>query len=540
MSPAVRVADPPSEPSSARGIYETLAAAAEDGPDRVFLRDGDAAVTYAELRARAELSASRLAGLGLGPGSRVVLWLPNGAEFAEMFFACARLGAVAVMAGTRLRTIDIRHILDDSGAAALVFTPRFMSIDYDAMVETAVRGRDDSAAPVQLVTTKPSVAPGARLLAELPEAPALPFADPEAPAVVCYTSGTTGSPKGCVHSQAALVRNGTVAAGLIDLAPDDRIVCPVPFAHVFGFHMGVLQTALAGATLVNAEPYHPQRLLDLVEVSGGTVLYAVPTMAREMLVAQAEQPRDLRTLRVALVAGAPVSTGLRRAIRSAEGLACDVSVVYGCTESPTLTQLTATDRSSQALDSVGRPTDGVDLQIFGEGTSEVRPVGEVGEIAVRGYNCMLGYLGDPDATAAKHRDGWLVTGDLGWLDREGYLHLVGRAGEMFLVGGFNAYPREIEAQLEQLDGVVEAAVVAVPDERLGSVPMAWVTVSRPDLGEQEVLERAGAELASYKRPRYVRVVESLPRTSNGKLSRVKLAQLARRALPHLAWEGRGS
>jgi acyl-CoA synthetase (AMP-forming)/AMP-acid ligase II len=306
---------------------------------------------------------------------------------------------------------------------------------------------------------------------------------------------------------------------------------------VFGFHMGVLQTVLARATLINAEPYDPRRVLDLIADHGATVLYGVPTMAREALAAQAARPRDLQTLRVAVIAGAPVSSKLRGAIRAADGLGCDLSVVYGCTEAPTLTQLAPGDRSSaQALESVGRPTDGVDLRVVAKGATDVLPEGEVGEIAVRGYNCMLSYLDDPDASAAKHRDGWLITGDLGWLDAAGYLHLVGRAGEMFLVGGFNVYPREIEAQLEQLGGVVEAAVVGVPDERLGSVAMAWVTVSRTGLAEQDVLRWAATELASYKRPRYVKVVESLPRTTNGKLSRVKLEQLAHRALPQLAWE----
>jgi acyl-CoA synthetase (AMP-forming)/AMP-acid ligase II len=319
---------------------------------------------------------------------------------------------------------------------------------------------------------------------------------------------------------------------------DDRIVCPVPFAHVFGFHMGLLQAALARATLVNAEPYSAARLLDIAESSRATVLYAVPTMAREAIAAQRARPRDLSALRLALVAGAPVAPGLRSAIPRADGLGCDVSVVYGCSEAPTLTQLVPGDPPRQALASVGRPTEGVELRILAQGGADALPEGEPGDIAVRGYNCMLGYLDDPDTTAAKYRDGWLVTGDLGWMDGDGFLHLAGRASEMFLVGGFNAYPREIEAQLEMLDGVAEVAVLGVPDDRLGWVPMAWVTVDTPDLGEQEVLAWARAELASYKRPRYVRVVESLPRTANGKLSRVKLEQLARRAVPHLPWEGR--
>jgi acyl-CoA synthetase (AMP-forming)/AMP-acid ligase II len=150
---------------------------------------------------------------------------------------------------------------------------------------------------------------------------------------------------------------------------------------------------------------------------------------------------------------------------------------------------------------------------------------------------MLGYLDDEAATAARLRGEWLVTGDLGWADEEGYLHFVGRSDEMFVVGGFNASPREIEAQLEELEGVVEAAVTGVPDERLGSVAMAWVTVEEHSLEEEEIVEWARDHMASYKRPHHVRIVHSLPRTSTGKLSRVKLEWLARRALPGLNWEG---
>lgn len=541
MSRAAGAVSPARVLDGARSIYAALAQATDEGADRVFLRDGDVDLTYAELLERVEAAAGRMAALGIGTGSRVVVWLPNGADFATMFFACARIGAVAVMAGTRLRAIDIRHILEDSKATALVYTPRFVRIDYDAMVETAVRGGDGAALPSvpQLISTRRSVVAGARCLDDVPAAEAPPvFADAHAPAVVCYTSGTTGSPKGCVHSHAALVRNGEIAAGLTGLGPDDRIVCPVPFAHVFGFHMGLLQATLARATLVNAEPFSAAGLLDVAESARGTVLYAVPTMAGEALAAQRAHPRDLDALRLALVAGAPVPAGLRSAIPSADGLGCQVSVVYGCSEAPTLTQLVPGDPPGPSSGSVGRPTEGVRLRIVSEGTSDELPPGEVGEIAVRGYNCMLGYLDDPEATKAKYRDGWLVTGDVGWLDERGFLHLVGRASEMFLVGGFNAYPREIEAQLEQLDGVVESAVLGVPDERLGWVPMAWVTVEGAYLGEEDVLAWGRREMASYKRPRHVRVVESLPRTPNGKLSRVKLEQLARRALPHLPWEGR--
>ncbi len=521
-------------------IYAALADAARTRPDHTFLRNGPRGQPYGELLEEADALAAGLTGLGIGRGDRVVLWLPNGSAWAALFFACARLGAVAVMAGTRLRAADLRHILADSGAAALVWAPNFLGIDYDGMVEAATRDGEGRPLPAlrHLLSAGPSAVPGSIPLRHLPGgSPSPPLSDSDAPAVVCYTSGTTGLPKGCLHSHRVLVRNATVAAGLTELSADDRILCPVPFAHVFGFHMGVLQATLVGATLVNGEPYDAERLLNLAEAERATVLYAVPAMAREAVVSQARRRRDLSAVRLALVAGAAVSARLRRAVLDREdGLSPAISVVYGCTEAPTLTQLPTDAPPAQRLASVGRATPGVELRVCRSGSEEAVPIGETGEILARGYNRMLGYFGNPEATAAKRRGEWLVTGDLGWLDPEGYLHFAGRSDEMFTVGGFNAYPREIESQLEELDGVVEAAVTGVPDPRLGSVPMAWVRVAPGALEEREILAWSRERMASYKRPRHVRIVSELPRTATGKLSRVKLEWQARRALPGLEWE----
>ncbi|HET6998904.1 MAG TPA: class I adenylate-forming enzyme family protein [Solirubrobacterales bacterium] len=540
MATTARAAESGPSLKSAETVYSALAEAGRAEPGRTFLRDGSERTTYGALLAESDAVAARLAGLGVGAGDRVVLWLPNGLPWAASFFACARLGAVAVMAGTRLRAVDLHHILENSGASTLVFSPRFLGIDYDAMVEAILRERVSSrpAKLRHLLATAPSTVPGATRLERLPEgAPPPPFDDDRAPAVVCYTSGTTGLPKGCVHSHRGLVRNAAIAARLTGLTRWDRVLCPVPFAHVFGFHMGVLQSTLSRATLVNGEPYDAERLLDLAESEAATVLYAVPAMAHEVVALQARSPRDLSALRTTLVAGAPVSAKLRRAVMAADGgLGSAISVVYGCTEAPTLTQVLPGAPLSQRLATVGNPTPGVELRICREGTEEALPSGETGEILSRGYNRMLGYLDDREATTARMRGEWFVTGDLGWVDGWGFLHFVGRASEMFTVGGFNAYPREIEAQLEEMDGLVMAAITGVPDARLGSVPMAWVTVEDPALGEQEILAWARDHLASYKRPRHVRVVGTLPRTPSGKLSRVKLERLARRALPSLDWE----
>lgn len=519
-------------------IYGALRACARARPHAPALLGGESA-TYEQLLALADADAGRLHGLGVGPGECVVLWLPNGLRWASLFFACARLGVTVVPAGTRLRGLDLRHIMADCRAHALLYTPQFLTVDYERMVDQLDRDiAAEGAGDRPLLVSVGASTSRRRRLDDLPVAePPTPWADDGARALVCYTSGTTGRPKGCVHSHRTLVRNGTVAAGLTGLTPDDRIVCPVPFAHVFGFHMGVLQAALSGAAVINAEPYSARRVLELTAGERGTVLYAVPAMARELVSEQRRRPVDLSALRLTLVAGAPVTAELRQAIQDpAAGLGSEVSIVYGCSEAPTVTQLVPGDPVIVKLRSVGRATPGVELRICRDGATEPAEPAVVGEILMRGYNQMLEYLGDAAATEAKRRQGWLVTGDMGWMDADGYLYFVGRTTDMFLVGGFNAYPQEIEGQLEQCEAIAEAAVIGVPDARLGAVPMAWVRPAQPGLSEEQVIAWAHSALAGYKRPRYARVVRVLPRTNSGKLSRVKLEQLARRALPQLDWE----
>ena len=468
--------------------------------------------------------ASELAGLGVRPGDRVVLWLPNGQPWISLFFASARIGAVVVTAGPRLRMADMPYLLEHSKARALYYTPSFLGTDYEAMVTELLSLRDRGELPhLELVVRCAEGEPprGARSWLCLPMSEDLPPApSADAAAVICYTGGTTGHPKGCVHDHRTIVRNCTVAAGLTGLEPGERLVSAMPFAHIFGFHMGVLQCMIGGATLIDAEPFDSHRVLDLIERHRATVLYGVPAMARDVLAAQAERPRDISSLRVALVAGAPVSPDLRRQIMDEEGgLGCELTVVYGATESPTLTQLLAEDPEPQKLESVGRPTPGIELRIFKPGTTEELPPGEVGEIAARGYNQMIGYLDDPVASAEKRRGEWIIPGDLGWLDQGGYLYVAGRSSDMFLVGGFNVYPREVEDQLEQMDGIVEAVVVGVPDERLGEVGLAFATCDDSDLTEERILEWARGNLATYKRPRYVRILDEVPRTHAGKIGR---------------------
>jgi acyl-CoA synthetase (AMP-forming)/AMP-acid ligase II len=524
-------------PTSIHGILEQAVGRDPGGVFYVNEDEGER-LTFAGVRERAERGAARLAGLGLRPGDRLVVWLPNGARWIELLFACARLGVVLVTAGARLRMADMPYLIEHSRAAAVVYTPRFLDTDYESMVIELARLRDRGRIPSlrHAIRYGDGEAPeGVTPYETLEHASRLPAPPgPDAAAVICYTGGTTGRPKGCVHDHRTIARNCAIASALTGFAPGEKLVSAMPFAHVFGFHMGILQPMVGGASLVEAEPFSAHTVLDLIEAHDATVLYGVPAMGQAVVAAQRERPRDLSSLRVALLAGAPVPARLRS--QTMEILGCGLTVVYGATESPTLTQLLPDAPSTPLLESVGQATSGVELAVFEPGTETQLPVGEIGEIGARGYNHMVGYLDDPEATRAKYRGEWIIPGDFGRLDEDGFLYVTGRSEDMFLCGGFNVYPREVESQLESLDGIEEVVVFGVPDDRLGEVAFAFVTVEDPELSEETILAWAKEKMASYKRPRYVELRSDLPRTHAGKTARGELRAEARRLLPDLPWE----
>ena len=524
----------------AETIYGILERAAAADPDGVFYtKDAEGlALTFGDVRAGADGLARQLAGFGLGSGDRALVWLPNGPLWISLLFGCARLGVTVVTAGPRLRLADIPYMLEHSRARAIFYTPSFMGTDYEAMVQELLRSR--AAGELQELQHVVRCAEGTGPLGTVPYASLveheLPPAEPgpDDPAVICYTGGTTGRPKGCVHDHRTVVDNCWIASGLTGFGPEEKLVSAMPFAHVFGFHMGILQPMMRGAGLVDAEPFAAEDVLGLVERHHGTVLYGVPAMAIDLIAEQKERPRDLSSLRVALLAGAPVPPKLRK--QTMEVLGCGLTVVYGATESPTLTQLLPGDPEPQIYESVGRATPGLELAIFEPGTANPLTRGEVGEIASRGYNHMIGYLDDPAATLAKYRGDWIIPGDFGRLDEEGFLYVTGRADDMFLCGGFNVYPREVENQLELIDGLREVVVLGVPDARLGEVGLAFVVVDDAELHADRILAWARDNMATYKRPRYVHILQQMPRTHVGKTARGELEARARELLPDAPWD----
>ena len=342
---AVRpVVPPPRETTrTPMTVYAILERAAERDPGGVFYRKDDEGVelTFAGVKESADWTARRLA-LGLSRGDRIVVWLPNGPLWIALLFASARLGVTLVSAGARLRMVDMPYLIGHAKARAIFYTPEFLDTDYEAMVLElrAIRDRGELPELHHLVRCGGPAqdTPGITTYETLQERADLPPGPgPDDECLICYTGGTTGRPKGCVHDHRTIVRNCEIASGLTGFAEGERLVSAMPFSHVFGFHMGILQPMLRGASLVEAEPFDPGRVLDLVERHRGTVVYGVPAMGQDLVSEQRAPPRDLSSLRVALLAGAPVPPKLRK--QTTEILGCDVTVVYGATESPTLTQL---------------------------------------------------------------------------------------------------------------------------------------------------------------------------------------------------------
>jgi acyl-CoA synthetase (AMP-forming)/AMP-acid ligase II len=340
-----------------------------------------------------------------------------------------------------------------------------------------------------------------------------------------YTSGTTGNPKGVQLSHRNLLSVAVGTAEALGLNEDDRVVGVSALFHVFGLGPGLLSTAVAGAALVLEDGPDAGRMLDLVSRHRATVLYGVPTLFVAELAEQGRQPRDLSSLRLAVAAGAPAGDELVRLIR--EDLCPIALVAYSLTEtSSTLCMSRRDDPPGKQRFTVGRPLPGTEIKIV-EQDGEALPVESVGEIAVKGPGVMLGYHRQPGETAAAFdSEGFLLTGDLGIVDDEGFVHLVGRRKEVIIRAGFNVYPREVEVRLEAHPAVREAAVVGVSDSLLGEASCACIVpVEGAIVSNDEILEWCRETLAEPKIPDHVRFLDALPRTGTGKIRRIELSRV---------------
>jgi len=504
----------------------TARRAALDGA-RPALRDAERALDYAALEARCARAAGWLAERGVRSGDRVALLLANRTAFLELVLGAARLGAIAVPLNTRLAVPELREQVDDCAPHVLC---------HEAALEAAVQRVCEAARrppPVRLAVGGSPDAYEAALEGAAPRA--VEPASPEDPMLLMYTSGTTGIPKGALLPHRKTLYNALNAQLFFELTARDCVLVPLPLFHSFGLKILALPALYAGAEVVLQPRFDADLVWRAVGERGATFFGGVPTQFRELHEALAAAPPgryDLSRLRFLFTAGAAIPVDLVRAFE-ARGLVLKQG--FGQTETSILCCLDDRDAVRKA-GSVGRPVFHAELRIVRPASLE-GPVagwedaapGETGELVVRGPITMLGYWNRPDATAETLRDGWLRTGDLGFADEEGFVTLAGRSRDLYISGGENVYPAQVEAAYAEHPAIREIAVVGVPDPRWGEVGRAYVVLASGARLDAEALRRFGRErLAAFKVPREFVAVESLPRTVTGKVRKHALSRGERR------------
>lgn len=467
-------------------------------PQQVVLRfDGDS-TTWQELHERTGALAAGLAERDVSHGDRVAILMGNRPEWIEVALAALRLGAVVVPLNVRFTAPEIAFVVGNAGCR--------LAVTEDALADGLAAARQADPG-LQVVTAEALDA----LRIDGPQPEARTSADD--PAFLCYTSGTTGDPKGAVLTHGAWNAASQGWAQAIQLGVEDRVYLPFPLAFTGGLAV-LLFTYWAGARLVLDGSFDAGRTIELFEEERLTALLAVPVIIRQLV----DHPRfdgaDLTSWRIACSGGAAVPPSLIAAVQ-ARGV--PMLQGYSLTESSGATTILPGHDATRKLGSAGLPILHSDVRVVDEGGAPCPP-GVVGEISVRGSQIMAGYWADPDATAAALVDGWLLTGDLGHLDDEGYLFVVDRAKDMLISGGLNVYPAEIERVLAPLPGMVEVAVIGVADARWGEAPAVIAVAAAGSVDGDGVLAACRSVLADYKLPRYLVVREEpLPRNMSGKV-----------------------
>ncbi|PXY20819.1 FadD3 family acyl-CoA ligase [Prauserella muralis] len=499
-------------------IPEAVRRAAERFGSREAVVDGDVRLTYADLLERVRTVARFLVAEGVRPGDRVAVNSPNTHHWLAAALGAQYAGASLVPVNTRFTGPETVDLLRRSGARALVVAGDFLGADRLAAIREAA-GPDGLPALRTIVRVPlPGPLEPAEGVHDWPDldrvAARVPLAEVEARADavgaddvsdILYTSGTTGRSKGVLSAHRQALAVAAAWAGCGEVAAEDRYLVVNPFFHSFGYKAGILVCLLTGATLLPQAVFDAARTLELIERERVSVLPGAPTIFQTLLHEPARRDRDTASLRLAVTGAATVPQVLVERLRSDLGFET-VLTAYGLTEAVVATMCRPGDDAAVVSRTSGRAAAGFEVAI-----------GADGEVLLRGPNVMLGYLDDPEATTkAIDADGWLHTGDVGVLDDAGNLSITDRLKDMYVCGGFNVYPAEVEQVLARLDGVRDVAVVGVPDERLGEVGKAFV-VADGELTEDAVLGHCAPRLANYKRPRSVAFVPELPRNASGKV-----------------------
>ncbi len=505
-------------------IPRLLRSAAEKYGDHPAYLEGRDTLSYADLLVRVRGVARDYLAHDVQPGDHIVIWGPNSTAWAVAALAVTYAGAVVVPANSRYTAGEVADLVQRTHAPVVVVADGFLGKSQIADL-TAALGKEATATVVDLA----DLGSGAgRVSPARLEARADAVSDDDV-ADVLFTSGTTGRSKGAMSAHRQTIGVAKAWADLGGVRPDDRYLVVNPFFHSFGYKIGIIVGLVTGATLYPVATFDADATMQLIADHQITVLPGAPTIYQSILTAPRRDRHDLSSLRLAVTGAAVVPVVLIEQMRQAapDGLGIDqVVTAFGMTEAVVVTMCREGDSAETVATTCGRAIPGMELRIAAPADDTDTDGGDgSGELLVRGEHVMLGYLDDPQATEeAIDADGWLHTGDVGVLDEHGNLRITDRLKDMYICGGFNVYPAEVEQVLLRMDAIADVAVIGVPDERMGEVGKAYVVAAGAGVEPEAVLAFAKEHLANFKTPRDVEVVESLPRNLSGKVLKTQLRE----------------
>jgi long-chain acyl-CoA synthetase len=486
-----------------------LTRTAAEHPDAIACKLDDAAFNYQLLDNASARIAAMLAEKGVGPGDRVGIMLPNVPYFPAVYYGVLRAGAVVVPMNVLLKAREVAYYLSDSGAEVVFAWHGFM--------EAAEQGAKD-ADDVEVVPVVPGEFEGL-IFAHDPNGD---VADVEGDdtAVILYTSGTTGKPKGAELTHDNLRRNVSTAVKLFSLGEGDMIFAGLPLFHSFGQTCTMNAAVCSGAAITLLPRFDPAKALEILERDGCTVFEGVPTMYGALLHHPDRESVDVSKLRVCASGGASMPVEVMRGFEEAFG--CKILEGYGLSETSPIASFNHPDRERKP-GSIGTPIAGTEMKVVDDDGNEVAQ-GEIGEILIKGHNVMKGYWERPEATAESIKDGWFATGDMAKVDEDGYFYIVDRKKDLIIRGGYNVYPRDIEEVLYEHPAVREAAVVGMPHAELGEEVGAAIALKPGESVDEQTLRAfVKDQVAAYKYPRKIWFVDELPKGPTGKILKREIA-----------------
>lgn len=510
-------------------IPELVAAAAATWPDEEALVEGELRLTFSQLEGHVNKAARAFLHNGLESGDRVAVWAPNISEWIIAALGAHVAGGVIVPVNTRFKGREAGYVLSRSKARFLFTVTDFLDTDYVELLRSAGAGEDLE----EIIVMRGEVAEGTTAFTDFIDRGDLVDDSVRAErsqAVtgddlchIMFTSGTTGAPKGAMLRHSAICRAYLSWSDVIGLEHTDRYLIINPFFHSFGFNAGILACLMKGATIIPHAVFDVPSVMQRIPEERISMLPGPPAIYQTILNHPDLESYDLSTLRLAVTGAAAIPVEMITQMRDKLGFE-KIVTGYGLTESSGMATMCRHDDDPRTIATTsGRAIDDVEVIVADDEGKEVER-GEPGEILIRGYNIMAGYLDDPEQTAeAIDADGWLHSGDIGVMDKRGYIDITDRKKDMFIVGGFNAYPAEIENTLSSHADVSAAAVVGVPDKRLGEVAMAWIVPATDSESTEDDLRKwCREEMANYKVPRFFQFVDALPLNASGKVLKYEL------------------